>query len=246
MAAHLLTIPLELRLKICSIVIVNDIMANVWSHKMMFRASRDLPDFDFEYQIKRQIGEVRWSLTLLLVNKQLKGDVEQLLLKKNWIHFEGLGFSRFRFTNPNEGVIRFFDDVANLNNAYRVTRISLPMDVLPALLRWYCGEHRNMHSLSEIIFYDGGEVENDDEGNLTYVVGAGIGADVRAARAATLAKAESLAFLGECYGGFLPNELGVVLRFELFVNKTVVRIDEVSYSYMADDTPGICGEAGQG
>ena len=250
MSSRLLTIPIELRLKICRSVIVNRIVADVrWFNVLLRPREPRLPDLEFERDIKEQIEQVRWSLTLLLVNKQMKVDVEQLLLKKNWVHFEGYIFHPrplFTAAKPCRSVGRFFDDIADLNNVYRVKTISLPVLVLPAMLRWYCGEHRNMCSLSEIIFYDGEDVECDGEGNEdTRVVRAEMGADDDQARAVTLAKAKSLAFLGECWGGFLPNELGVVLHFELFVNKTEVRIVKVFHSEQANCTAGVCGEAGQ-
>ena len=215
MAAHLLTIPLELRLKICSLVIVNYIDIEVPFYSNGYHRAEYLRDINFERWIKPQIGEVRWSLALLLVNKQMKADVEKLVLKGNWIHFKGWIFERprslFSATKRRRTVDRFFDSIASLNNVYRVTRISLPMVVLPALLRWYRGEHRNLCSFSEILFYDNGYDREQ------------IAAAGKTMRAAVLAKAEKLALLGT-RGGFLPNELGVELHFVFYISKTEVRL----------------------
>ena len=148
----------------------------------------------------------------------MKAEVEPLLLKKNWTHLEGSLFPRYLVYSDDvwlRAIMPFFEQLVRLNTTYRVTRVSLPTKVLPALLSWLTEQKQDIRSLSELILYDDcDDVHYGSEDD-----------DYASARKRLLMdKVESLVSLGHDEDGFLPNKLGVVLRFEIFVTDTEVSL----------------------
>lgn len=176
----------------------------------------------------------------MLVSKHMTAEVEPLLNKKNWTHFKG------SFLRKDDNICKdqtindrnrrrnvrarkwFFGHLLRLNTTFRVARLSLLMTVLPALLAWLADERKDISSLSEFIFYDdcydvdyGSDDSGDDD---TRTDADRIAADGEILKRALLDKVESLVSLGHGNGGFLPNKLGVVIHFEIFVDELKVRL----------------------
>ena len=229
MAPHFLTLPIELRLKAYRFVIVDKLVVDVPA-RTLERRGPSVPNHPLHYQIGGQIGKVRWSLILLLVNKQTKAEVEPLLLKKIWAHFQGTDTWPDGRLGSRKNILpmvvarNFFEDIFFISNStiWKVTRLSLPIGVVRPMLRCCPGTGYNFRSRLELVFYDDGKHGQLGTDRFVQVLLNKRTTREETTKGVVMKQADTL--VQEFLPRLLAYKLGAEVRFEIFLNNAEVRV----------------------